>query len=338
MPVFQPNTGMPGVSTEKIAYHRSVTMDGYLDFLAGGVILDGTKTRDSNNSDSTSRLRAGMLLGKITSGGKYTNAVIGVLDAAYDGSTSLTLDTAAEATELVRRVGATGTFTLTGPPTASGTVRSLTITYSAVNTTSGVVTVTAANVNEVQTLNWTNSPSGTFRIRITDYNGVRQMTQPITYSATPATLVSNINTALDAVLASGAVVASGSAVTAIALTFSGTNYAATPQTDLVSIDTDALTAGDVDITRTTTGVDGRFVAGSFVGGTDGSQTPVSFLPDGWDLTLPGDGTSDLPLSTLPIAGNVNGASLLPWPSDSSLKQWVRDKLNVSGTFRFAEKF
>jgi hypothetical protein len=107
-------------------------------------------------------------------------------------------------------------------------------------------------VDEVQTLNWTNSPAGTFRIGVVDKDGKFQYTQRITYSGTAATLVSNINTALDAITASSAIVAAGSAVTAITLTFSGTNYTGKAQT-LVTIDGDALTAGDVDVTRTTAG-------------------------------------------------------------------------------------
>lgn len=113
-------------------------------------------------------------------------------------------------------------------------------------------TALSTAVDEVQTLNWTNSPAGTFRIRVTDSSGVVQVTQRITYSGTAATLVSNINAALDAVLGSGLVVASGSAVTAIALTFSGAGYTGKAQ-PLVAIDGDALTAGDVDVTRTTAG-------------------------------------------------------------------------------------
>lgn len=230
MPVFQPSTGMPGVGTERTAKHRIVGADGYLGFLPGGAILDGTKTRDPDNPDDVTRLRAGLLLGKVTSGGKYANAVIGVTAAATAAAaTSLTVSLA-QAAELVRRQGATGTFTLTGPPTAAGTVAAQTVTYSAVNTSTGVVT------------------------------------------------------------------------------------------------TSAIAAATV--------------AGSLVGPTDGSQVPVSFLPDGWELILPvGNGdTGDLPLPTLPIEGAVNGANLLPWPADSSLKTYVRTSLKTQGTFTFVETF
>ncbi len=108
-------------------------------------------------------------------------------------------------------------------------------------------------VDEVQTINFTNSPAGTFRIRATDLNGVEQETQLITYSGTAATLVTNINAALDAVFGSGLIVASGSAVTAIAVTFSGAGYTAVAQPSLLKIEGDTMTAGDWDVTRTTKG-------------------------------------------------------------------------------------
>lgn len=121
----------------------------------------------------------------------------------------------------------------------------------------GLNTASPSGTNEVQTLNFTNAPAGTFRLAVRDASGVWQYTQRITYSATIATLLANIQAALDAVLAANAIVASGTVVTAVALTFSGTNYAATSQ-ELVRVDADALTAGDVDVTRTTAGFNAAF--------------------------------------------------------------------------------
>jgi len=113
-------------------------------------------------------------------------------------------------------------------------------------------TTLSTGVNEVQTLNFTNTPAGTFRLRIKDSNGVYQYTQRITYSATIATLLANLQTATDAVLAANAIVWSGSLVTAVAGTFSGAGYTGKAQ-EVIVVDTDALTAGDVDVTRTTAG-------------------------------------------------------------------------------------
>lgn len=337
--MFIPNVGMPGISAEKTAKERRVSADGYLDMAPAGRVIDGPKTRDPN-SDSLQAIRAGTLMGIVTSSGKYANAVIGSVGTAYDGSTTLNIGIA-ESVELVRRYAAsTGTVTVTGPPTAAGTVRQLNVAFSAVNQATGNLTVTAANVNEVLTLNFTNSPAGTFRVRVKDSSGVWQVTQRITYSATIGTLLSNLQAATDAVLAANAIVWSGSVVTAVAGTFSGTGYAALPQ-DFLFVDGDGLTAGDVDVTRTAAGVDGRFVAGSFVGQNDGSASPVTFVPDGWGEYVPTDSSGvglDIPFSYLPIRGILDGTQLLPWPADASQKQWVRDQLNLAGSFRFAEKF
>jgi hypothetical protein len=73
-----------------------------------------------------------MLLGKITSGGKYAPCIIGLSDEDYtSGQTELDC-TAATATEVVRRVGSSGTLIVIGAPTATGVVAIFTATYSAV--------------------------------------------------------------------------------------------------------------------------------------------------------------------------------------------------------------
>lgn len=156
MPAIQPFPGMPGVGAEKTARHRRVGADGYFDFLPAGVILDGAKARDPDNPDYAAdgiaaqrRLRGGLLIGKATSGGKYANSVLGVLQAAVSATgTSVTL-TPAQAVELVRRIGPTGTLRLVGPPTAGGTVATWTELYTAVNTSTGVVTVSALDADLV---------------------------------------------------------------------------------------------------------------------------------------------------------------------------------------------
>lgn len=237
MPVFQPFTGMPGVSAERISKHRAVAADGYLHFLPAGLVLDGAKTRDPDNPDYSAlgasaqrRLRAGLLVGKVTATGKYANSIIGAITGAVVATgTSITVS-AAQAVELVRRVGTTGTLRLVGPPTAGGTVATFTETYSAVNTTTGVVTISALNAD--------------------------------------------------------------------------------------------------------------LIAGSFVCADDGSYLPKTFLPDGWEMIVPDDDT-DLPLAQPPIAGNVTASNLLPWPSDTALRAWIRSQLNDPtgyGQFVFTEQY
>jgi len=152
-----PVIGTPGVKTTRTATPRKVmNSDQGLSLHPGGEVIDGSLSRDTGNTGDLDVLRAGLLMGKITSSGKYAPAILGNLGAAYDATadtTSMTV-TAATAVELARRIGTSGTFKLTGPPTASGTVQTVTVTYSAVNTTTGVLTITslAADVDEVQTI------------------------------------------------------------------------------------------------------------------------------------------------------------------------------------------
>lgn len=339
MAVFQYQGGMPRVVAEKTAIHRSVNY--HLDYLPGGVVLNGTKTRDPSN-DTIKALRGGLVLGKITATGKYANSFLGLTAGSLTNSgTSLTLTTTA-ATELVRRVGSTGTFTLTGPPTAAGTVRSMTVTYSAVNTGTGVVTITALGVNEVQTVNLsTAATGGSIRLLVSKTDGTMALTPAAAWSATDATLLSNLNTALDtATGVSGGIVATAIAATdtdlGFVLTYSGTGYAGNTWA-LAQVDTLFTSNTGANVVRTTTGVDGRFVTASLVGDTDGSQTPAGFIPTGWGEFVDEDG-NDLPLNYFPVRGVLDSSQLLVWPSDSSLKTWIRDKLNVQGKFTYTDAY
>lgn len=112
--------------------------------------IDGALARDPDDNPTT-LLRAGLIMGKVTTsaeGGGYANSIVGVTTVNYtSGDTSLTV-TPQAATEIVRRFGASGTFNTIGGPTATGTVAVTATTYSAVNTTTGVVTVSSLGVNK----------------------------------------------------------------------------------------------------------------------------------------------------------------------------------------------
>jgi len=113
----------------------------------GGAIIDGDESRDPLNTSYLDYLRAGLVMGQITTGSKFAPSIIGVLASAYDKDGSydeVMTVSAATATEIVRRIGTSGTFNITGPPSAAGTVATEEVTFSAVNTSTGVITVTAA--------------------------------------------------------------------------------------------------------------------------------------------------------------------------------------------------
>jgi hypothetical protein len=144
--------GLPGVRTARTATPRKIlaSMAGLL-LLPGGKIIDGAKSRDSNNTGDLDVLMAGLLMGKVTASGKYAPSILGVVASAYtSGGTTLTVS-AAQAVEIARRVGSSGTGTLicVGPPTANGTVAETAVTFSAVNTTTGAITVTSLGVDKV---------------------------------------------------------------------------------------------------------------------------------------------------------------------------------------------
>ncbi len=146
-----PITGLPGIGSAKTSTPREILAGNaqLAEFLPGLRIVDGSKSRDPSNATDVDVLRAGTLLGKVTSGGKYAPSILGVLTAAAAASaTSLTVSPAV-ATEIVRRLGTTGTFKLTGPPAAAGTVATQTVTYSAVNTSTGVITCSAISAAAV---------------------------------------------------------------------------------------------------------------------------------------------------------------------------------------------
>ncbi len=136
-------SGEPRIGTTFQATHRIVFRDHQITgALSLGRIIDGTLTRDPDNTGATTVLRAGLVMGKVTTSGKYSNAIIGLTNAAYAGGTSLTLTTQAAA-ELSRRVGSSGTFTIVGPAAANGPVQTEVVTYSSLVLATGVVTVTA---------------------------------------------------------------------------------------------------------------------------------------------------------------------------------------------------
>lgn len=183
MSVLSQVVGLPGVRASKTALHRLVFRGGWMpDIFPQGKIVQSGKARDPGNAATPTVLRPGTLMGIISATGKYGATILGVTTGAYtSGGTSLTVSPA-QAVEIVRRVGSSGTGTLKaiGPPTAAGTVATTAITYSAVNTTTGVITVTSLGVDKVagtlitaadgsQVPN-TIIPDG-FGLKVTDYDG-----------------------------------------------------------------------------------------------------------------------------------------------------------------------
>lgn len=149
--MFSNPQGKPGIVGNYDSQPREVFYSGreFAQFWAPPVTIDGTNSSNPLNAPYVWLLWAGMPMGRITATGKYANSILGLTGAAAaSGATSVTTDVNTAA-EIVRRIGATGTFKLTGPPTAGGTVAVQVVTYSAVNTSTGVITCTALSAAAV---------------------------------------------------------------------------------------------------------------------------------------------------------------------------------------------
>ena len=152
--MFSVPSGKPGVLQTYLAVPREIFLANrqFAQFVAQPVTVDGTLSSNPQNAPYTWLLFAGTVMGRVTATGKYANSIIGSLTAAYahggGSNTSLTTDVNTAA-EIVRRLGTSGSLKLTGPPTAGGTVATQVVTYSAVNTTTGVITITATGADAV---------------------------------------------------------------------------------------------------------------------------------------------------------------------------------------------
>ncbi len=138
---------VPGVGTLKTAQYRQILWSADdVQLVPGGVVVDGSLSRDPGNANWEQVLRAGLFLGQVSSSNKYAPATLGTLPAAYSDGTSTQLTVSpATAVELARRIQSAGgsSFNLTGPATTGGAVQTLAVSFSAINTTTGVVTITA---------------------------------------------------------------------------------------------------------------------------------------------------------------------------------------------------
>ena len=336
--------GQPGIGSSSTATPREVFLGEIGHYKPGGVIIDASESRDPLNTGDLDTLRAGLLLGKITSG-NYAPAILGVTTVAYDVSaapTSITVS-AATAVELVRRKGASGTFELTGPPSAAGTVQTSTVTYSAVDTTTGVITVTSlgAGANEVHTI--------TFDAAMTD--GILDVTYwtstglpipvAVAWDTNIATTIAAWNTASTAAAtvfageASVGAVMTGDATVPV-LTFSGVGFAGLAPSEVSLADVGATTgpvdASTVLTTAAVADTANDFIAGSFVQPDDGSEQIMGIqgVSYGVKVTDENDDEDDAECDKFIMGGALNTDVLINYPTDTSLIAWLQSELRDHG--------
>jgi hypothetical protein len=113
------------------------------DYLPSGVIIDGSLTRDIGSSP-TSVLRAGLLLGKVTTGGKYRNSIIGLTNGAISPVRRRPSPWPRRSRPKWRGCSSwpAGNINLRifGPPSAAGTNAATTITVTAASGTTLTIT------------------------------------------------------------------------------------------------------------------------------------------------------------------------------------------------------
>jgi hypothetical protein len=149
--MFNVPNGKPGVLLNLTAVPREVFYSGrqFAQFVAAPVTVDGNLTSCPSNAPYVFQILAGTLMGRVSATNKFANSVLG-LSTSATASAATTIQTDINtAAEIVRRIGASGTFKLTGPPVASGTVATQVITYTAVNTSTGAITCSATGAAAV---------------------------------------------------------------------------------------------------------------------------------------------------------------------------------------------
>lgn len=338
MSSISPVVGRPGVFSTTNATFGYFSADGKLTYKPGGGVIDGSDSRDPGNTGNTYVLRSGILMAKHATTGRYAPWVIGVTTGALAGTgTSITVS-AAQATELVRRVGSTGSLTLTGPPTANGTARQSTAVYSAVDTGTGVITITALGVNQVERVRMNiASTGGNLQLNVQKTDGTFATTANIAWSATDATYLASINSALDTSTGVvGGIVATAIAATdtdlGFTLTYSGTGYAGKTwePAKVVVYPTSSTSHVNEPVTVAT---NGAFVAGSVVSSITNYLTPVTMIDEGNGLYVPTDDT-DTDFPRIPMAGAIVTSRLPYWPSDTGLADWIKSKMDAVGGNKF----
>ena len=148
------NNGMPGFSAERVATPRDIlmTIQGRQLGVTLGVI-SGSDARDSGNTGNLDVLRAGKVVSKDTvlkNDGKWKPTIVGVLTANADASAVSITVSAAQAVEINRRYGGAGTEEIyicddvnIGSDEDMVVNAFEALTHSAINTSTGVITVSA---------------------------------------------------------------------------------------------------------------------------------------------------------------------------------------------------
>lgn len=113
-----------------------------------------------------------------------------------------------------------------------------------------------------------------------------------------------------------------------AATAAGTLTTDTVTYSAVNTTTGVITISDIGANR---------IAGGLIGDTDGSQTPLTFIGDQYPLLIPSD-SSDVSYPWLPISAIIDTAKIIDYPTDTTLKNFVKNSLSTlqGGKFVFSD--
>lgn len=338
--IAPPTIARPGTGTLKTAAVGFVFTGGPYATKARGGVIDGSESRDAGNTGNTDILRVGTIMAQNAATGLYAPWRRAVTTADLAGAGTTLTVSAADAAEIVRGIGSSGTFVLTGDNRTNSTIAPIvqrTVTYSNVNTTTGAITITAlGNVNQSEQIRFNiASTGGNLQLTVERTDGTFVTTANIAWNATDATYLASINSALDtATGVVGGIVASASAGIdtdiALVLTYSGTGYAGRSWTPAVVavFPTSSTSASYLPLVAAS----GTFTAGSVLSKA-GWTLPETIIGEQHGFQVLTDG-SDSDWSLVPIAGEVITSRLLPAITDTTLLAWVKGQLNTNNVFIF----
>lgn len=123
---------------------------------------------------------------------------------------------------------------------------------------------------------------------------------------------------------------------------SGTFKATGPPVAGGTVVTETITYSAVSVITgviTCTATVNAFIIGSFLQPTDGSETPITFINDGYGIpVLEFDGTAiaNVQFAEVPIVGHIYTTNIVNFPTDTSLRTWLVTRLNdiPGGKFTF----
>jgi hypothetical protein len=213
----------------------------------------------------------------------------------------------------------------------------------------GTITCTPLGVAEVQTITPGAVNAGAWRIRYHGDDGVLCETAAMAFNADAATIQTAVRL-IHADMAAVVVTDSGSAGLddgTVTLTWPTTGATAGPHNLIAPVgDTLLETAAHVLLatTRTGTGVNGDFISGSFIQPTDGSETPLCMVNEGYGIKVTDEDAAsiDVPFAEMLIGGSVVAKNIIGYPAGNAnlttLCTWIKTQLRAVGNYVFDDDF